>query len=238
MTAAVLRTRWPRLGGRTSNPDLIGARKAAADTQYHYTFDDNVWPGVAPSDFVLYTDNGTEIEGEAADVDGREVHVTFPREIEDYDSGDIVLAAVNPQADTPERDRRRRQRRADHRRRQGDRLADHPSGPHHRPRPHRRRDRCRRPAHDADVRRARRRRGSVDASRIYIATGDDELVQVERIAEIEGEKVYVKANENDLESLVGVTLEPDAIEDPEGNGNPLGTVADGNAHELGTTGAL
>ena len=32
------------VGGRTSNPDLIGARKAAADTQYHYTFDDNVWP--------------------------------------------------------------------------------------------------------------------------------------------------------------------------------------------------
>ena len=58
------------LGGRTSNPDLTGASKAGADTQYDYTFDENVSADVDASDFVLYTDNGEEIEGEAADVDG------------------------------------------------------------------------------------------------------------------------------------------------------------------------
>ena len=48
---------------------------------------------------MLVTDNGEEIEGEDADVDGRKVHVSFSRDIEDYDTDNIVLAAVNPDAD-------------------------------------------------------------------------------------------------------------------------------------------
>ena len=75
-----------------------------------------------------------------------------------------------------------------------------------------------------------------DASGIYIATDDDSLVQADRVLEIEGKKVYVKADENLLDSLVGVTLESDTIEDFEGNGNPIGTVAHGSASKLGTTG--
>ena len=74
-----------------------------------------------------------------------------------------------------------------------------------------------------------------DASGIYIATDDDELVKADRILEIEDKKVYVKADENLLNSLVGVTLESETIEDFEGNGNPLGTVAHGSANKLGTT---
>ena len=74
-----------------------------------------------------------------------------------------------------------------------------------------------------------------DASGIYIATDDDELVEADRILEIEDKKVYVKADENLLNSLVGVTLESETIEDFEGNGNPLGTVAKGSANKLGTT---
>ena len=70
-----------------------------------------------------------------------------------------------------------------------------------------------------------------DASGIYIATDDDSLVKADRILEIEGKKVYVKADENLLDSLVGVTLESDTIEDFEGNGNPLGTVAHGTAQQ-------
>ena len=222
------------LGSRTSNPDLIGARKAAAETQYHYTFDDNVWPRVAPANFVLYTDNGTEIEGESAEVDGHEVHVTFPREIEDYDSGDIVLAAVNPQADTPNET-------------DGDGSGEPiTSGAKAIGSQTTRRGRTTGPdlvSVSTDVagrlmtlrfdERVDDDNDTIDASRIYIATDDDALVKANRIVEIEGETVYVKADENDLESLMGVTLEPDAIKDPAGNGNPLDTLA----HDRAITGA-
>jgi hypothetical protein len=37
---------------------------------------------------------------------------------------------------------------------------------------------------------------------------------------------------------VGVTLAPGAIHDPEGNGNPIGTVAHGSASRPSTSSAL
>ena len=42
-------------------------KKASADTEYDFTFDDNISQDVDASEFVLVTDNGKEIEGE----DGR-----------------------------------------------------------------------------------------------------------------------------------------------------------------------
>jgi hypothetical protein len=77
-----------------------------------------------------------------------------------------------------------------------------------------------------------------DGSGIYIATDDDRLVRAGRILEIEGNKVYVQAGKSLLRSLVGVTLEPGAVQDPEGNGNPIGTIAHGRADRLPATSAL
>ena len=93
------------IGGRTRRPDLTRATMTAADTQYAYSFDENVSAGADASDFVLYTDTGQEIAGESVIVDGRRVLVTFPRATEDYDSGEIVLAAVDPDTGTPSGDR-------------------------------------------------------------------------------------------------------------------------------------
>jgi hypothetical protein len=217
------------IGGRTSNPDLTGVRKSAADTQYDYTFDDNISQDVDASDFVLVTDTGKAIEGESADVDGREVHVTFAREIEDYDSGDIVLAAANPDADAGEAMTLGAEAIGSPTTRPGRTTGPDLVGVSTDVG-----DRLMTLTFDKRV----DDENDYDGSGIHIATGDDQLVTAGRIIEVEGRKVYVKADQNDLDSLVGVTLEPDTIEDSEGNGNPLGTVAHGSASTLGGTSAL
>jgi hypothetical protein len=217
------------IGGRTSNPDLTGVSKSAADTQYDYTFDDNISQHVDASDFVLVTDNGKAIEGESADVDGRTVHVAFAREIEDYESGDIVLAGVNPDAGTGEAMTLGAKAIGSLRTRPGRTTGPDLVGVSTDVG-----DRLMTLTFDKRI----DDENDYDGSGIHIATGDDQLVPAGRIIEIEGKKVYIKADQNDLDSLVGVTLEPDTIEDFEGNGNPLGTVAHGSANILGGTSAL
>jgi hypothetical protein len=224
------------IGGPTAKPDLTTVRRAPADTEYNYTFDDNISGGVDASDFVLYTDDGKAIEGESAVGDGRTVHVTYPRAIEDYNSGAIALAAVDPDA------------HAATRRESGETI---PLGVVALGSTETRPGRTTGPdlvsvstdpgdrlmiltfderLDDDDHR--------DDGSGIFIATDDHRLVKAGRILEIEGAKVYVQAGEILLRSLVGVTLAPGAIHDAEGNVNPIGTVAHGSAGTSSTTSAL
>ena len=230
------------LGGRTSNPDLTDVSKSGADTEYDFKFDDNISQDVDASDFVLMTDNGDEIEGESADVDGKKVHVSFERAIEDYDTDSIVLAAVNPDADTSNSGDSSDTDNSDEELTLGvkklgssNTRAGRTTGPDLVSISTDANDRRMTLTFDEKV---NDEDDDYDASGIYIATDDDSLVQADRVLEIEGKKVYVKADENLLDSLVGVTLEGDSIEDPEGNGNPIGTVAHGTASKLGTTKSL
>jgi hypothetical protein len=228
------------IGGRTSNPDLTGVNKSGADTQYDFTFDDNVSDSVDASDFVLVTDNGEEIEGESADVDGRKVHVTFSRDIEDYDADTIVLAAVTPDvtsdsgADSSDDDSDEQVTLGVKKLGSSNTRAGRTTGPD-----------LVGISTDANDRRMTLtfdekldEDNDDDVSGIYIATDDDSLVAADSILQVDGKKVYVQADENLIDSLVGVTLEPDTIEDSEGNGNPIDTVAHGSAHELSTTNSL
>jgi hypothetical protein len=231
------------IGGRTSNPDLTGVSKSGADTQYDFTFDDNVSDDVDASDFVLVTDNATEIEGESADVDGKKVHVTFSRDIEDYDADTIVLAAVKPDvtsdsgadsSDSSDDDTDEQVTLGVKKLGSSNTRAGRTTGPD-----------LVSISTDANDRRMTLtfdekldEDNDDDASGIYIDTDDDSLVAADSILQVDGKKVYVQADENLLDSLVGVTLEPDTIEDNEGNGNPIDTVAHGSAHKLGTTNSL
>jgi hypothetical protein len=225
------------VGGRTGLPDLVGVSRSPADTEYNYTFDDNLSGGVDGGDFVLYTDDGTAIAGDAAAVDGRTVHVTFPRAIEDYDAAHIVLAAVDDGAGTATDGGHGAAitpgvtALGSHRTRPG-----HTTGP----------DLLRIAPHPGDQLMTLTFDERVDdedddhtgSGHISIVTGDHRLVKAGRILQIEGRKVYVQAGKGLLDSLVGVTLAPGAIQDPEGNGNPLATTVHGRAGRLRTSGPL
>jgi hypothetical protein len=211
------------IGGRTAEPDLTTVRRSAADTEYNYTFDDNISGGVDASDFVLYTDGGKGIEGESAVADGRTVHVTYPRAIEDYSSRAIALAAVGPAAHAATQDERGQTipigvvslGSAETRpgRTTGPDLVSVSTDPG---------DRLMILTFDE---RLENDDHHDDGSGIFIATDDHRLVKAGRILEIEDDRVYVQAGKTLLRSLAGVTLAPGAIHDPEGNGNPIDTVA-------------
>jgi hypothetical protein len=209
----------------TDAPDLTNVTRDDSDTEYTYKFDENVGD-LEASDFVLYTNDGTEIQAEDINTDGDEVHASYSQDIEDYPK-DIVLAGVNPsnaQNDDDTSD-----------------ASDDGTVP----------TVGVESLGSSNVTRSGRTTGpdlvsvgknadderltltfdeklddsddQTDASGIYLVTSDNRLLKADRIMSIDGKKAYVKANETDIDALKGIVIEGGAITDEEGNTNPLTT---------------
>ncbi|MDA0162596.1 hypothetical protein OM076_20145 [Solirubrobacter ginsenosidimutans] len=220
-TANVLGT----TSGRTDAADLTSVSRDSSDTEYTYKFDENV-DNLSASDFLLYTNDGTEIQADDITTDGDEVHASFSRDIEDYPK-DIVLAAINSSDDSAN----------------GDNTSDSSDGDTPtigavsvRSSNVTRSGRTTGPDLVSVSKNADDRRitltfdeklddgdNTTDASGIYLATSDNRLVEADRILSIDNKKVYVKADKTDIKSLVGVVIESGAVSDEAGNDNPLTT---------------
>jgi hypothetical protein len=210
--------------GKTDAPDLTSVTRDASDTEYDYKFDENVG-NLDASDFLLYTNDGTEIQADSISTDGDVVHATFSQDIEDYPN-EITIGAVNPSdaSDSSNSD-----------------TSDSSDGTM----PTigavdlsstniTRRGRTTGPDLTGVSKNADDQRitltfdeklddssDNTDASGIYLATSDNRLVQADSILSIKGHKVYVKANKTDIKALKGIVLEAGAVTDKQGNTNPL-----------------
>jgi hypothetical protein len=208
----------------TDAPDLTSVSRDGSDTQYDFHFDENVGD-LQASDFVLYTNDGTEIPAEDITTDGDVVHADYKSEIKDYPK-DIVMAGVVPSnADNG-----------------ADNTSDSSSGTvptigevN---------------LGSSNVTRAGRTTGpdlvgvsksasdqtitltfdeklddhnsdNAAASGIYLATSDNRLVEADSIQSIDGKKVYVKANKTDIKALEGVVVDAGTVTDKAGNDNAL-----------------
>jgi hypothetical protein len=209
--------------GSTDAPDLTSVSRDSGNTQYDYHFDENVGD-LAASDFVLYTNDGTQVQADDITTDGDVVHADFKSEIKDYPK-DIVLAGVVPA-------------NADN----SDDTSDSSNGTVPTIGMVR--------LGSSNVTRAGRTTGpdltgvsknasdqtitltfdeklddsnadGANASGIYLATSDDRLVQADSIESIDGHKVYVKANKTDIKALQGVVVDAGTVTDKAGNDNAL-----------------
>jgi hypothetical protein len=220
--------------GTTDAPDLTSVSRDSSDTEYDYKFDENVG-SLTASDFLLYTNDGTEIQAEDITTDGDEVHATFSRDIEDYPK-DIVLAAVKPaNADN-----------ADDTSDSSDGTVPTIGSVDVGSSNVTRRGRTTGPdllsvSKDADNQRITLtfdeklddNQSDTDASGIYLATSDNRLLQADKILSIQDKKVYVKANKTDIKALKGIVIESGAVTDKQGNDNPLTTDVWGTGDTIG-----
>jgi hypothetical protein len=226
------------VGGSTDAPDLTSVSRDASDAQYDYKFDENVGD-VTASDFVLYTNDGTEIQAQDVNVDGDEVHATFDSDIKDYPK-DIVIAGVNPSNASTD-----------------DNTSDVTDGTTPTVGSVKigssdlmRSGRTTGPdlvgvSKDADAERITLTfdeklddgDSDADAAGIYLATSDNRLLQADKILSIDGKKVYVKANKTDIKALEGIVIESGAVTDKQGNDNPLTTDVWGSGDTLSSSGS-
>jgi hypothetical protein len=213
--------------GSTDAPDLTSVSRDASDTMYDYKFDENVGD-LQASDFVLYTNSGTEIQADSINIDGDQVHATFSQDIQDYPK-DIVLAGVDPSNASDNTDN-------------GTSTASdngtlptigvdgigstnvardgRTTGPN-----------LISVSKNADNERLTLRfneklddnSDQTDASGIYLVTSDNRLLQADRTLSVDGKKLYVKANKTDIKALKGVVIEGGAVTDKQGNTNALTT---------------
>jgi hypothetical protein len=226
------------VGGSTDAPDLTSVTRDASDTMYNYKFDENVGD-VTASDFILYTNDGTEVQATDINTDGDTVHATFSSDIHDYPK-DMVVAAVNPSNASNDNN-----------------TSDSSNGTTPTV-----------GAVDigsSNVTRAGRTTGpdltsvsknadnqritltfdeklddsntNSDASGIYLATSDNRLLQADSILSIDGKKVYVKASKTDIKALKGIVLQAGAVTDKAGNDNPLTTEIWGSGDTISGSGS-
>jgi hypothetical protein len=211
------------VGGSTDAPDLTSVSRDASKTEYDYKFDENVGD-VSASDFLLYTNDGTEVQAESINTDGDEVHATFNQDIKDYPK-DMVIAAVNPSSASDDNSTSESSDGttptvgavdigSSNITRSGRTTGPDLIGV----------------AKNADDQRITLTfdeklddGDNTDASGIYLATSDNRLLQADKILSIDGHKVYVQANKTDIKALKGIVLESGAVTDKAGNDNPLTT---------------
>jgi len=208
--------------GTTDAPDLTSVSRDSGDTQYDYKFDENVGD-LSASDFVLYTNDGTQIQAEDITTDGDVVHADFKSEIKDYPK-DIITAAVVPaNADNS-----------------GDTSdssngtvptigevslgssnvtrSGRTTGPDLTSVSHNAGDQTITLTFDEKLDDSNE---NSDGSGIYLATSDNRLVQADSIESVNGHKVYVKANKTDIKALEGVVIDAGTVTDKAGNDNAL-----------------
>jgi len=208
--------------GTTDAPDLTSVSRDSGDTQYDYKFDENVGD-LSASDFVLYTNDGTQIQAEDITTDGAVVHADFKSEIKDYPK-DIITAAVVPaNADNS-----------------GDTSdssngtvptigevslgssnvtrSGRTTGPDLTSVSHNAGDQTITLTFDEKLDDSNE---NSDGSGIYLATSDNRLVQADSIESVNGHKVYVKANKTDIKALEGVVIDAGTVTDKAGNDNAL-----------------
>jgi len=213
------------IGGRTVNPDLVDATATAADTQYDFRFDEEI-TDVSPESFVLFTDSGERYEGQSYSKEGRRVRVSYDRQLEDF-SDSIVLATVEADgaaANDREGDDGQKTTTGSVPVGSSGTRDGRTTGPDLRDVEFDERGERLTLTFDEAV----EDEEEFDAARIYLATSDDQLIETDRIIEVDGRRVFVQADENDLEAAEGVTLDAGAVADHEGNPNPVITMAEGS----------
>jgi hypothetical protein len=227
------------VGASTDAPDLTSVSRDASDTEYTYHFDENVG-NVNASDFLLYTNDGTEIQAEDVNTDGDEVHATFNQDIHDYPK-DIVVAAVNPSDASSDNTTSETTDGttptvgavnigSSNITRSGRTTGPDLTGVSKNADDQRITLTFDEKLDDGD-------NSNVDASGIYLATSDNRLLQADKILSIDGHKVYVQANKTDIKALKGIVLEAGAVTDKQGNDNPLTTDVWGSGDTLSSSGS-
>jgi hypothetical protein len=209
--------------GSTDAPDLTSVSRDRGDTQYDYRFDENVGD-LDASDFVLYTNDGTQIQADDITTDGDVVHADFKSEIKDYPK-DIVLAGVVPanadnSGDTSDSSNGTIPTIGEVRLGSSNATrAGRTTGPDLTGVSKNASDQTITLTFDEKLDDGNS--DNADASGIYLATSDNRLVQADSIESIDGHKVYVKANKTDIKALEGVVVDAGTVTDKAGNDNAL-----------------
>jgi hypothetical protein len=228
--------------GSTDAPDLTSVSRDSSDTEYDYKFDENVGD-LNASDFVLYSNDGTQIQAESINVDGDEVHATFNSDIQDYPK-DIVLAGVDPSnaTDTSSQDTSNASDNGTLPTVGVESIgssnltrAGRTTGPD-----------LVSVSKNADDERITLRfdekldddTSTVDASGIYLVTSDNRMLQADSILSIKDKKVYVKANKTDIRALDGIVIEGGTVQDKQGITNPLTSDIWGNGDTNNSSSSL